>query len=161
MTWWESNDHCLGEGGKLVEIDSAAENTALAEEISREYPDRSINFWMGLRDAQREGDWRLASNGLEPSFLNWHPGQPDNYENEDCAWFRTGSNVSNVWEKQWFDIKCNANANFGPFPIFLHALCEFDNRYIRWWMRVSNLLHVQRQSIRSKSSYSCLCILFC
>ena len=126
MTWWESNDHCLGEGGKLVEIDSAEENTALAEEISREFPDRSINFWMGLRDAQREGDWRLASNGLEPSFLNWHPGQPDNYENEDCAWFRTGSNVSNVWEKQWFDIKCNANANFGPFPIFLHALCEFE-----------------------------------
>ena len=109
-----------------MEIDSAEENTALAEEISREYPDRSINFWMGLRDAQREGDWRLASNGLEPSFLNWHPGQPDNYENEDCAWFRTGSNVSNVWEKQWFDIKCNANANFGPFPIFLHALCEFE-----------------------------------
>ena len=126
MTWWESNDHCLGAGGRLVEIDSAEENTALAEEISREYPDRSINFWMGLRDAQREGDWRLASNGLEPSFLNWHPGQPDNYENEDCAWFRTGSNVSNVWEKQWFDIKCNANANFGPFPIFLHALCEFE-----------------------------------
>ena len=35
MTWFFAKDHCEKEGGKLVEIDSEEENTALVEEINR------------------------------------------------------------------------------------------------------------------------------
>ena len=35
MTWFEAKDHCEGESGKLVEIDSEEENTALVDEINR------------------------------------------------------------------------------------------------------------------------------
>ena len=128
MTWFEAKDHCEGEGGKLVEIDSEEENTALAEEINRRgYTDKNMNFWIGLTDARHEGDWRLASTTLEPTFLNWHEGQPDNYWNEDCARFRTsGPDPMFPGRNQWFDIKCNVKDSSGSFPVSLHALCEFD-----------------------------------
>ena len=35
MTWYEAKDHCAGDGGKLVEIDSEEENAALVDEIKR------------------------------------------------------------------------------------------------------------------------------
>ena len=35
MTWFKAKDHCEREGGKLVEIDSEEENTALVDEINR------------------------------------------------------------------------------------------------------------------------------
>ena len=128
MTWFQAKTHCEREGGKVVEIDSEEENTALAEEINRRgYTDKNMNFWIGLTDARHEGDWRLASTGLEPTFLKWHEGQPDNYWNEDCARFRTsGPDPMFPGRNQWFDIKCNVKDSSGSFPVSLHALCEFD-----------------------------------
>ena len=35
MNWIEAKEHCEREGGKLVEIDSEEENTALVDEINR------------------------------------------------------------------------------------------------------------------------------
>ena len=107
MTWAEANNHCKAEGGKLVEIDSEEENTALAEEMTRR---GYRSFWMGLTDAVTEGDWRLASSGLKPSYLNWHQGEPNDWSNEDCARFTTGP-------KYWSDLGCDRR---------MHALCEFD-----------------------------------
>ena len=51
MSWFDANEHCKNEGGKLVEIDSEEENTALVEEITRRgYKDKNMNFWIGLTD---------------------------------------------------------------------------------------------------------------
>ena len=41
MTWFEAKDHCEKEGGKLVEIDSEEENTALVDEINRKGYDKN------------------------------------------------------------------------------------------------------------------------
>ena len=72
MTWFEAQEHCEGEGGKLVEIDSEEENTALVVEINRRgYAVKNINFWLGLSDLENDGDWRLASNALKPSELGF------------------------------------------------------------------------------------------
>jgi len=131
MSWVKANQHCKGEGGKLVEIDSEEENTALVEEINRRgFTDRHMHFWIGLTDRRIEGDWRLESAGSEPSYLNWHRGQPShNYAtrgNQDCARLRIGPKPS--WKDTWSDVGCNTVRVQNPnYPYFtLHALCEFD-----------------------------------
>ena len=109
-----------------MEIDSEAENTALVDEITRRgYGQKRMNFWIGLTDLGSEGDWRLASNGLKPSFENWHPGQPDR---RDCARIRIGPLSS--WKDTWSDLKCGLSlgyyTNISPYWEFsMHAICEF------------------------------------
>ena len=83
MSWSDAKEHCAGEGGKLVEIDSEEENTALVEEIIRRgYKDRHMHFWIGLNELKRDGDWRLASNGLKPSYQNWHEGEKQKFNQQ-------------------------------------------------------------------------------
>ena len=110
-----------------MEIDSEEENRALVDEINRRgFTERKMHFWMGLTDLERDGDWRLTSNGLKPSYLNWHKGEPDNLKaNQDCARLRIGPVAS--WKDTWGDLDCNrASARNGNHPMFsLHALCEF------------------------------------
>ena len=90
MSWLEADEYCKEDGGKLVEIDSEKENTDLVEEINRRgYPEKNMSFWMGMTDAESEGDWRLASSGLKPSYLNWHQGEPKNGNGDQhCALLR-------------------------------------------------------------------------
>ena len=122
MSWFVANNHCKGKGGKLVEIDSEEEQVALNQEIKKRgyrNSSRRMNFWMGLTDAETEGDWRLASNGLKPTFLSWHNSEPNDDEGEDCAWFKGGL-------KSWYDIECTKTFNtVNDFN--LYALCEFDS----------------------------------
>ena len=122
MNWFKAKDHCEAEGGKLVEIDSPEENAALAEEIeNRGLTDR--NFWIGLTDRASEGDWRLASSGLEPSFKNWGLGEPNNAMglNEDCAQF----SMYYLSKTKWMDIDCNKDTTTFTRRS-LHPLCEFE-----------------------------------
>ena len=129
MTWFDAKDHCKSEGGKLVEIDSAEENIALVDEINkRKYNERKMHFWIGMTDLGSEGDWRLASNGLMPSFLNWAEGAPSNGPGTigDCARLRTDSDGRmGTWDD---DIWCKAWAWAWAWDdaFSLHALCEFD-----------------------------------
>ena len=105
MNWFAAKAHCeKKEGGKLVEIDSEEENNALAGEIERanhttDSDGNKIHFWIGLSDNKSEGDWRLASNGLKPSYLNWQKNRPTNERDQDCARLmtrRTGLNNSRM-----------------------------------------------------------------
>ena len=130
MSYFAANAHCKRIGGKLVEIDSKEENAALVDEIDkRNFTGRRINFWMGLTDLEGEGDWRLASNGLEPQYENWHEGQPNNGvgdHDQDCARLRIGPISS--WKDTWSDINCETvTLRNGENPSFsMRALCEFD-----------------------------------
>ena len=123
MSWFVANDHCKGKGGKLVEIDSEEEQVALDQEIIRRgyrNTNRRMNFWMGLTDAESEGNWRLASNGLKPTFLSWHHSEPnDSEEGEDCASWSGGL-------KSWYDIDCTKTFTKNN-PVNMSALCEFDS----------------------------------
>ena len=130
MTWFEAKDHCESEGGKLVEINSSEENTALVDEIkSKGYSNQNMNmnFWMGLTDLGNEGDWILASNSLKPPYTNWDidTDQPNNGGgNEHCARIRTKPNSDS---DTWSDLDCNSTrAAYSPLPS-MHALCEFDS----------------------------------
>jgi len=145
MSWFAAKDHCEGEGGKLVEIDSEEENTALVEEINkRGYADRKMHFWIGLTEmTEVEGEWRLpsslrqsltisvdpqrlASSGLEPSYLNWHEGEPKEGKNKHCARLRIGPRSS--WKDTWSNVGCKGQQIIqGLSLVSLHALCEFED----------------------------------
>ena len=72
MSWFNARSYCVKEGGKLVELDSQEENEALVDEIKKNrFTERNMNFWIGLSDLRKEGDWRLASDASQPSYLNW------------------------------------------------------------------------------------------
>ena len=115
MCWFEAKDHCARIGGKLVEINSEEENTALMEEINNRR--RGDSFWIGLTDLEKEGDWRLASNGLKPSYLNWHEDQPNNVgAKEHCARISSWKEMD-----KWFDTDCNSDKGYP-------GICEFDPR---------------------------------
>ena len=95
----------------------------------RGYADKTKTFWMGLSDVKREGDWRLASNGLKPSYLNWHKKEPTNGTDKDCARLRTRRTGPNNSRKDtWADAKCRATTfKHGGEWISFHAVCEFDS----------------------------------
>ena len=85
---------------------------------------------MGLNDLKSEGDWRLASNGLNPSYLNWHKGEPTNEPEEDCALLRVALHSSS-WDDTWADAGCTTNTfvYWDQKEYSLHALCEYDSFY--------------------------------
>ena len=146
MSWFAAKEHCEGEGGKLVEIDSEEENSALVDEINkRGYADRKMNFWIGLNEqTEIEGEWRLASSlrqslsisvnfqwrlassGLKPSYLNWHKGEPEEGKNKHCA--RLGIGTKSSWTDTWSNVGCKGQQIIkGPHLVSLHALCEFED----------------------------------
>ena len=126
MNWFDANDLCKTEGGKLAEIDSKEENTALVEEMIKQgYTWKNMHFWMGLTDRGSEGDRRLKSNDMEPSFTKLGPSEPNNgpgslLKDEKCA--KLGGRVGN-----WNDVDCFMNTTKIGIKKSLHALCEFED----------------------------------
>ncbi|XP_031440790.1 CD209 antigen-like protein E [Clupea harengus] len=89
--WTESRDACVTMGGHLVIINSQQELDFL--KARREMGDgRSQQdfHWIGLTDAEEEGEWRWVDNTplTDPKF--WGTNQPDNYNTEDCAMIFAG-----------------------------------------------------------------------
>jgi Lectin C-type domain len=67
------------------------------------------DYWLGLTDAAVEGDWstwvngkRLAADLVDPSA--WNPGEPNNFNNEDCAMMPVASSGG------WNDVDCSRNS---------------------------------------------------
>jgi hypothetical protein len=71
-TWDVAQANCIANGGNLAVINSAAENTFLANLLTLQ------SAWIGASDVAVEGtfDW---VNGDPFSYTNWYPGQPNNY----------------------------------------------------------------------------------
>ena len=70
MKWSEAVDFCKDVGGKLLEIDSTEEDEDVTTIVTAQYGPGHAWFWLGLTDAAREGDWRLASTGVVPQYLH-------------------------------------------------------------------------------------------
>ncbi|XP_060573178.1 perlucin-like protein [Ruditapes philippinarum] len=83
--WPNAMTMCHILGGKLVEIESAAENAFLISMATR----FNKNYWIALSDIQEEGVWvwMETKNPIsETEFSYWHPGEPDNgHQNENCG----------------------------------------------------------------------------
>ena len=137
MSWSAAINYCKSRGANLVEIDSEDENAAIVAEINRRgYKDKY--FWIGLTDKNKEGTWKLASNGENATYLKWDESygrnpEPNNYNgNEDCAHIRSGG--CRVWDHSaWADQDCSKTmvkitCSFDPNVQFsMNALCEFKD----------------------------------
>ena len=103
---------------RLVEIESAEENSAIIAEIKRRnFVSRKIEFWLGITDRQSEGHWVSESTGKSVILTNWSSGEPNNSGNpgnENCA------NIQG-WNYKWNDRKCNDKTGNGWMRT---ALCE-------------------------------------
>ena len=86
LKWWEESvQDAKLLGGNLVEINDDAENQWILntfKEKALEYaqeqmlPESGVSFfWLGLSDAENEGEWRWFS-GEEANYFNWDSGEP-------------------------------------------------------------------------------------
>ena len=68
-------------------------------------------FWTSLTDIAKEGEWIWQStNASVTSYINWLPGQPDNYAgDQDCMRLNWGTTL------QWDDWACSGQ---------LEGICE-------------------------------------
>ncbi|XP_075886482.1 uncharacterized protein LOC142890981 isoform X2 [Nelusetta ayraudi] len=124
-TPWElARQQCQQEGGNLARIDSEDEQEFLTERVNEKMKAQGDTFWIGLTDAQTEGEWLwVDGSALNESLIFWYKqGQivePDDWkeenpeDGEDCA--RMGLESNEVIHANWFDRDCN----------FLHkSICE-------------------------------------
>jgi len=113
-TWDAARTRCLNLGLDLAIIETAAENTFVAERVS-------APSWIGANDQTTEGTftWIEPGGGLEGaplSFTGWAPAVPDNcggiFGQQDC--------VRISQDGHWDDSDCNGGCLEGLFA----AVCE-------------------------------------
>ncbi|MDA7936702.1 hypothetical protein N9B90_02065, partial [bacterium] len=78
MTWQDAEDLAVLEGGHLATIRSAQENTWVSQNYGVAGGGSGQAVFLGLNDVAVEGQW-VWSSGEPSSYLNWNPGDPDNY----------------------------------------------------------------------------------
>ena len=130
LTWEEAQAHCLADEAKIVEIETAEENSALTAEILRQGLDgKQLLFWLGLIDI----DGTLPKNWVRDSTKEklgwkgeWARGEGET-RGENCAFLWASSAKPRVRLGSWHDISCRSKGF--PFAntkiqLSLAALCS-------------------------------------
>jgi len=107
-TWGQAQTACNQNGYHLATIGDSLNNEWVRAQAAAQNP--GLAWWIGRNDIATETFWKWENN--EPlRYDNWGPGQPDNFNNEDCATIQPGTG-------QWNDLSCTASLPF---------VCELDN----------------------------------
>ncbi|XP_066564171.1 CD209 antigen-like protein 2 [Amia ocellicauda] len=78
-TWGDAKTYCNSHNSKLAVINNDEEKDCLQGKISGIH-------WVGLSDAENEGDWKWEDGQAFNTRSDWWAtGQPDNYREEDCG----------------------------------------------------------------------------
>ncbi|XP_076014518.1 uncharacterized protein LOC143007034 [Genypterus blacodes] len=101
-TWAEARADCVNQGGDLVSVTDPFEQ-AFLHAITQQIP-TGISLWMGGHDSITEGGWEWM-DGKPFRYINWSPGNPDNYDGEDCLSILINGG-------QWNDDKCEAKRGY-------------------------------------------------
>ncbi|XP_017058931.1 C-type lectin domain family 3 member A-like [Drosophila ficusphila] len=84
--WEEAEAFCRGINGHLITIQNNSELSALYEKL-----DKYTDYWLGINDVAKEGEFVSVASGKPAPFLNWEHNQPDNRNgNENCVTIRLG-----------------------------------------------------------------------
>ena len=117
--WNQARNFCNNNSSYIVTINNDSENDFIADSAQSLYGE-SI-WWIGYNDKNNGGsadgsggseDEFVWYNGENPSYENWHEGEPNNYENsEDCTemYISTGGT--------WNDANCGQEKFY---------ICEMD-----------------------------------
>uniref|UniRef100_A0AAY5EJ11 C-type lectin domain-containing protein n=1 Tax=Electrophorus electricus TaxID=8005 RepID=A0AAY5EJ11_ELEEL len=98
--WAESRQYCREMGADLVIINSREEQEFIKE--------ANIYTWIGLSDAQTEGNWKWV-DGSRLTTVYWRKGEPnDAHKDEDCAVYLNEVVSLNTWN----DIPCSYEAGW-------------------------------------------------
>src|SRR5690606_27248266 len=83
MSWEDANAQAAALGGNLVNINSAAEQNYLANNI----PTNPLStFWIGLRYSRSLGAYKWTS-GAPLTYTNWAFGEPNLLGNQDYVFY--------------------------------------------------------------------------
>merc|ERR1711915_634686 len=104
--WHVARTFCQDQGGYLAEITSMSE-FSLLEQYLLNY---EITYWIGLNDKDEEGTWKWSESGVEATWTNWGPGEPNDSYGEDCV------NMFKEKAHTWNDAPCEWEG--------AHGLCE-------------------------------------
>ncbi|XP_060663877.1 C-type lectin 37Db-like [Drosophila nasuta] len=103
VNWFVAVNKCFIIGGHLISIENQDEFNAIKEKLQTDK-----DYWIGISDLAKEGKYVSVVKGDEEGYLNWHDGEPYNYESsEHCVELRFNDNkhlmnVENCDTKQLF-----------------------------------------------------------
>jgi|GEM_PF-6076592 len=114
----DAAEQCDSWGLSLSTPSNEAENDWLQQTGNQLF---SSKFWIGFDDRETEGIW-LSPEGLEPSFTNWHPGEPNNSGgNEHCV------QLNRFWPNgTWNDEPCQTPLPYSCEPKAPPPPCEYE-----------------------------------
>ncbi|XP_061172826.1 macrophage mannose receptor 1-like isoform X2 [Saccostrea echinata] len=101
-SWTQARSYCQGIGADLASIHSDTESRQLHSLIRWS---TSQDFWIGLNDREKEGDWQW-SDGTPLDYTKWLTSQPDNWQGkENCATYRR-------YNRGFNDLVCSSRLPF-------------------------------------------------
>ncbi|XP_071126788.1 uncharacterized protein [Mytilus edulis] len=101
-TWREARQVCQGYGADLVSIGSMLEQLFVQYQASNI---SSYTLWTGFSEIDNEFGYKW-SDGTVPSYINWNPGEPNDYAGaEDCVELM-------VFNGKWNDAHCAEKKGF-------------------------------------------------
>ncbi|XP_048015914.1 ladderlectin-like [Megalobrama amblycephala] len=77
--WITAERNCQSLGANLASVRNKMEKNFLLSLL----PTPSTYSWVGAHDGVQEGQW-LWSDGTSFLYTNWCPGEPNNFQTENC-----------------------------------------------------------------------------
>merc|ERR1711936_474856 len=114
FNWYEAQQCCVANHGFLAEPSSVAEHDLIAARANMTDQGAFVSYWLGGVDYFEEGTWQWA-NGDPFEYSNWHEGEPNNVDNEDCL------SMSGQDGYEWMDLNCGTRDHAG---VQHFAVCE-------------------------------------
>lgn len=92
-----------------MKVESASENAFLA----KEFLTGTVDYWIGLTDAEQENNWKWSDGSKLTGYTNWMVDQPNNYKGQDCGGMRKGHFHDKDYDGEWHDDTCSSSKEKG------------------------------------------------
>uniref|UniRef100_A0A8C2WGU9 C-type lectin domain-containing protein n=1 Tax=Cyclopterus lumpus TaxID=8103 RepID=A0A8C2WGU9_CYCLU len=110
-TWHDAEAHCSREQAHLASLHSEEELSFLTGDPT------GISLWMGGHDSVTEGGWEW-SNGSPFRYIRWSPGNPDNFNGEDCLSILINNGY---WNDDTCQVSIHVRNTILTFPFRKHS----------------------------------------